>query len=91
MIKEVKKILFENNQIRIEEIKSLGVSSAPNFFYKQEEDEYVLLKKGKAALEIEGMILELTEGDHLLITRNVSHRVDFTSQDCIWYCIFIKR
>jgi cupin 2 domain-containing protein len=91
MIQEIEKVLFENNQIKIKEIQSLGVASAPNFFYKQQDDEYVLIKKGIATLEIEGKLVDLKEGDHLLIKKNISHRVNFTSQDCIWYCIFIKK
>jgi cupin 2 domain-containing protein len=90
MVQELKTVLFENREIKIEEIKSLGVATAPGNYYEQDEDEYVYIKKGNAKLNLDGKILELKPGDHLLIKKKIKHRVEETTFDCIWYCIFLK-
>ena len=47
MIKELKKVLFENNQIRIEEIKSLGVRQLLTFSISKKKMNTFYLKKEK--------------------------------------------
>lgn len=90
MKKEEVKIIFNNNIIRIEQIKSNGVISPSNFYYDQDETEYVLLEQGSAVIEFEDHQLNLRSGDHLLIKAHLKHRISYTSEDASWYCIFFK-
>lgn len=82
---------------RIERIVSTGQSSAPDFWYDQEEDEFVLVLKGSAVLEFDdeemAESVTLTAGDSLTIAAHQRHRVKSTSTDepTVWLCVFIPR
>lgn len=76
-----------DKKLLIERICSNGVASPPDFFYDQDFDEWVLILKGKAILQIEENKHELDEGSYMHINRHIKHRVDFTSKDCIWLTI----
>lgn len=83
-------VLHEKENIRIERIVSTGQTT---HWLDQSEDEFVLLLKGNAKIEFEsGGILELCEGDTLLIEKYTRHKVRFTSANppCVWLCIFFK-
>lgn len=83
--------LFENSAARIERIVSRSHSSPPGFWYDQDEDEWVMIVRGKATLEFAGgEIVELNEGDYLLIPRHVRHRVVRTSESTIWLAIHLR-
>lgn len=82
--------LIKNDNIRIEKIVSNAQSSPIDFWYKQEEHEFVLLLKGNAILEFENREVELKEGDYINIEAMTKHRVKFTSKEepTIWLAIF---
>ena len=82
--------LLKNDNIRIEKIVSNGQSSPINFWYKQEENEFVLLLKGSAILEYEDKEVNLQEGDFINITAFTKHRVKYTNEDepTIWLAVF---
>lgn len=84
--------VFKNEVIRIEKIVSNGQKSPENFWYEQEENEFVLLLKGNAILEFEEEIMILNEGDAVNIPAHKKHRVKQTSQEMptIWLAIFYK-
>lgn len=88
---EVTEILLQNDTIRVERILSSGQSSPPGFWYDQEEDEYVAVLKGRAVLLINAQKITLEEGDSLLIPAHQKHRVELTSNPCVWLCIFITK
>src|SRR6266481_4116336 len=46
--------LFEKPSIKIERIVSQSHSSPPGFWYDQDEDEWVMVVRGEATLEVEG-------------------------------------
>jgi cupin 2 domain-containing protein len=80
--------LLEWPGIRIERIVSNGEPSPPDFWYDQENDEWVALLRGTATLRIEdGRMLALKEGDYLLMERHVKHRVEVVSQDAVWLAV----
>ncbi|MDD3383874.1 MAG: cupin domain-containing protein [Bacilli bacterium] len=83
-------ILFESLDVRVERIYSNGEISAPGFYYNQEEDEFVKIEKGKAIIEVEGEEILLTKGGEIFLERHTKHRINYTSDDCVWYCIFRK-
>ena len=83
--------LFENTSVKIERIVSHTHSSPVGFWYDQEEDEWVVVLRGRATLEFAGgEQVELHEGDYLTIPRHVRHRVARTSEETIWLAVHIK-
>ena len=74
---------------RIERIVSYGQSSPEEFWYDQAWDEWVLLIRGSAELDVEGHMVKLVPGDHLLIPAGHRHRVIHTDQNqpTVWLAI----
>jgi len=76
---------------RIERIVSTGQSSPEGFWYEQEQDEWVVVLKGRAGLQLEGddAILELKAGDWILIPARHRHRVVWTADDepTLWLAV----
>lgn len=89
---EVTEILLKTNIIRIERIISNGQSSPDQFWYDQEENEWIIVLKGKAELLFEtgNEIVNLVEGDYLNIPSHKKHRVQWTipGTETIWLAIF---
>jgi len=82
--------LFENTSTKIERIVSRLHSSPTGFWYDQAEDEWVIVLRGSAALEFQaGEIIEMNEGDYVLIPRGVRHRVARTGEKTIWLAVHI--
>ena len=82
--------IFKNEKIKIEKIVSNGQISPENFWYEQEENEFVLLLEGFAIVEFEDFEMELKKGDCLNIKAMQKHRVKFTSlnEPTIWFAVF---
>lgn len=83
--------LYQDKNIRIERIISSGQCSPPDFWYEQEDDEWVLLLQGEAVIRYRNHEKVLMKtGDYLLIPAGLAHRVEMTSKDppCIWLAIF---
>ncbi len=82
--------IFKNETIKIEKIVSNGQTSPQNFWYEQEENEFVLVLEGFAILQFEDKEIELKKGDCLNIKAKQKHRVKFTSLDepTIWFAVF---
>jgi len=91
---ELVDVLTAKGQVRIERIVSTGQQSPPDFWYDQEEHEWVALLKGSAMLEFadDSESVELRPGDYLLIPAHRKHRVAMTSPDepTVWLAIFFK-
>ena len=89
---EIVERLIVGNNMRIERIVSKGHHSAPDFWYDQEENEWVLLIKGEARLRFEegDRVVHLTEGAHVNIAAHERHRVEWTPEDAetIWLAVF---
>lgn len=82
--------ILQNQKIRIEKIVSNGQTSPKDFWYFQEENEFVLLLKGEAILEFEHSEINLKKGDYIDIKAFIKHRVKYTSKSepTIWLAIF---
>ncbi len=80
------------NSVRIERIVSNGQSSPKDFWYEQDESEFVVILKGDAILEFEDEQLVLNEGDAVNIPAFKRHRVKYTNQSepTIWLAVFYK-
>jgi cupin 2 domain-containing protein len=80
--------LLEAQNLRIERIISNGHPSPPDFWYDQEDNEWVVLLRGSATLKFEDdRIVSLKAGDHLCIAAHVKHRVEQTSSDAVWLAV----
>jgi cupin 2 domain-containing protein len=83
--------LFEKPSVEIERIVSQSYKSPPGFWYDQDEDEWVMVVRGKATLEFEGGELVLMkEGDYVTIPHRVRHRVRQTDAETIWLAVHIR-
>ncbi len=89
--REIVEKLVEKGNVRIERIASFGDRSEDGFYYDQDEYEFVLLLKGRAQLlfEDKGKV-DLKAGDWLIIEPHERHRVEYTSKDALWLCVFFR-
>ena len=94
---EFMEILFSENaqnSVRIERIISEGHVSPENFWYDQDEWEWVAVLQGNAELEFENENekIFLSSGDWIVIPAHERHRVAFTSCEppCVWLAVFGK-
>ena len=89
---EFLEILFNNKANRIERIVSQGHVSPEDFWYDQDEGEWVAVLQGEAALEFKDYKIDLQAGDYIFIKPHELHRVIYTSSQpqCVWLAVFIK-
>ena len=90
---ELVSTLVKNRHVRVERIVSTGHSSPTDFWYDQDEHEWVLLLKGEATLLFEdGRLVSMQTGDHVLIPAHEKHRVQWTQPDeaTVWLAVFYK-
>ena len=87
--------IVSDSRVRIERIISRGQSSPPDYWYDQEEHEWVTVLKGKAQLQIADKIgtISLGPGDTLFLPAHTKHRVVSTdpAQETIWLAVFWKK
>ncbi|MFN0199472.1 MAG: cupin domain-containing protein [Planctomycetaceae bacterium] len=83
--------LLEATGVRIERIVSHGQASPDDFWYDQNEHEWVLVLKGAARLRFadEEQSLEMKPGDYVHIPAHKKHRVDWTTPDepTVWLAV----
>ena len=86
--------LYQNRRVRVERIVSRGHASPEDFWYDQDEHEFVVMMRGHAGLILEGASGEvrLQAGDCLLIPAHCRHRVAWTApeQDTIWLAVHFR-
>lgn len=83
--------LFENNVAKVERIVSHSHSSPAGYWYDQADDEWVIVLRGSATLElVSGEMVEMNAGDFLTIPRHFKHRVARTSAETIWLAVHVK-
>jgi cupin 2 domain-containing protein len=87
---EVFTTLLENRHVRLERIISHGQASPSDFWYDQEENEWVMVLQGAARLEFENEVLDLKPGDYINIRAHRKHRVAWTTSEepTIWLAVF---
>ena len=86
-------IVYEDDAIRVERIVSMGHTTPEDFVYDQDENELVSVLEGEAELLLYdiGERIFLRKGDSFMLLSGVRHKVIYTSEPCIWMCIFEKR
>ena len=87
--------LLKTDTVRIERIVSEGQSSPPDFWYDQDESEWVTVLQGNAVVTVQNndgttTPHTLNVGDSLYLPAHQKHRVDSTSADpvTIWLAVF---
>ena len=87
---ELIQVLAANHNVRIERIVSHGHSSPDDFWYDQEEQEWVIVLKGAARLRFEDTAVDLKPGNFVNIPAHKKHRVEWTTPDepTIWLAVF---
>ena len=83
--------ILEASGFRVERIVSHGHASPPGFWYDQDDNEWVLVVEGSAAIEFEGQSepVELRRGSYLNIPAHTKHRVVWTdpNEKTVWLAI----
>lgn len=92
---EITRVLFEDAHTRIERITSWGQRSAADFWYDQDEDEWVSVLAGRATLRLmdandSTRDVHLAPGDTLLLPAHMRHQITHTDAPTIWLCVFSK-
>ena len=87
---ELNDALVQAKHVRIERIVSQGHASPPDFWYDQDQNEFVLLVQGAARLQFEDSVLEIKPGDWIAIPARHRHRVEWTTpvEPTIWLAVF---
>ena len=84
--------IISSENIRIERIVSKGQTSPDNFWYDQDQNEWVMVLKGRAKLRFadEKKVVDMREGDFLNIPSHKKHRVEWTDpeNETIWLAVF---
>jgi len=86
--------ILKHENVRIERIVSNGQTSPKDFWYDQEENEFVLLIQGEATLHLKEneniKEVQLKANDFIDIKAHTKHRVEYTSKDepTIWLAVF---
>jgi len=86
---EIFNTIISNDNIKIERIISYGQTTPKDYWYNQEEDEFVLILKGDAKIQYDdGSIHILNTNDSLYIQSHQKHKVTYTANPTIWLAIF---
>ena len=84
---EIFETILKHKNVEIKKIISNTLKTPQTFC--QKEDEFVVLLKGCAKIEINGEIKKLKAGDYLFIPANTPHKVLKTKKIAIWLAIHI--
>ena len=76
---ELTETLVKTDNVRIERIVSHGHASPEDFWYDQEESEWVVVLQGAAKLQFDDKIIELATGASINIPARQRHRARSTS------------
>ncbi|WP_456480527.1 cupin domain-containing protein [Nautilia sp.] len=78
---------IKHKNVEIKKIVSNTLKTPRTFI--QEEDEFVVLLKGCAKIEINGEIKKLKAGDWLFIPANTPHTLIKTKKTAVWLAVHI--
>ncbi len=88
---ELIETLLQTSGLRIERIVSNGHCSPEGFWYDQDDNEWVILLKGRAVLRFEAQAEDITmnPGNYIHIKKHRRHRVEWTDpeQETVWLAV----
>ncbi len=86
--------ILQAGNLRVERIVSRGQASPPDFWYDQDQSEWVLLLAGSAAVQFDGEAepRQLRPGSYLNIPAHAKHRVLATDphEKTVWLAIHYR-
>jgi len=82
--------LLENPNVEIKRIVS-NTLQTPQEFLDKRKDEWVVVLKGCAKLEMNGVVHKLKAGDTLFIPANTKHKLLKTKKVVVWLAVYIKK
>jgi len=82
--------LLQNPNVEIKRIVS-NTLKTPQKFLDKTKDEWVVVLKGCAKLEINGIVHKLKAGDTLFIPANTKHTLLKTKKVVVWLAVYIKK
>lgn len=87
---EIFETIISTQHVKIERIISKGHKSESDFWYDQDQSEWILVVKGEATLQFEDKTISLSAGEYLNIAPHQKHRVDWTTpkEGTIWLAVF---
>lgn len=84
---EYSSTILRDRNVHIERIIS-SASFGP-CAYQQEQDEWVVLIKGQAVMDIAGERIELCSGDYVFLPSGLPHSVLNTSDGAVWLAVHV--
>ena len=91
---EIFEDLLITKEFRVERIISNGHASPKDFWYDQEQNEWVMILQGQAILVFRDgdKTMTLKSGDYIKIPAHKQHRVEWTDpeQETVWLAIHYK-
>jgi cupin 2 domain-containing protein len=88
---ELFETLLQTSSFRIERIVSNGHCSPKGFWYDQDDNEWVILLKGRAVLRFEDQYenIKMNPGNYINIEKHRRHRVEWTdsTQETLWLAV----
>ena len=90
---EIFEEILSTDNLRVERIISDGQKSPDNFWYDQDENEFVVLLQGSAVVEFEDNdAVHLKAGDYLYLPAKMKHRVKATDDKIktVWLAVFFN-
>ena len=79
--------LLSEKNVEIKRVVSNTLKTPQEFV--QECDEWVIVLKGCAKLEIDGIVHKLKAGEHIFIPAHTKHTLLKTRQVVVWLAIYI--
>jgi cupin 2 domain-containing protein len=80
-------VLLKHRNLRVERIvSSADITPTP---YVQSQDEWVVLLRGDAELEVSGASVTLKAGDHLFLPAGTEHSVKRASEGALWLAVHL--
>ncbi len=87
--------IVASKDLRLDRIVSRGHSTPEDQWYDQEQDEWVIVLKGKAVIRFECPAITMTmgPGDYVFIPAHKRHRVEWTSEeeDTVWLALHFSK
>lgn len=80
-------VLLAHRNLVVERIVS-SATLAPKE-YVQSQDEWVLLVRGEAQIEVAGAAVALKAGDHLFLPSGTAHIVKSASEGAMWLAVHL--
>lgn len=88
---EIIQPILSSDTLKIERIISKGQKSPEDFWYEEEQNEFVIVLKGEGSILFEeGEEVTLFPGDYLNIPAMKKHKVSYTKEDeeTVWLAVF---